>query len=251
MSVKRARNHLHGKNHNIDSNPCQVYNPVSLKPSLAVNDPPDLSTMSLESVVSRFKEEEKKHTAKFEPENLAEVFWMVRSAPVELMSSLHIVSTKLGVSRSILTKCMSRQVADWYTNSLGIDELTRKYDAVYKKIKLASCRSLRTQAENPAKFSYVSGSESVDTSISSIRWIVAKMGELKRVLGVSSTELLLVGFCWSLTTLENRDWDKECIRTVFIPEARNMEFLVRDRLIDVDALRKKCAYRIAGFDEIS
>ena len=216
---------------------------VSIAPSSFSDDLPDLSVLSLEEVVARFKDVEKRRNARSEPEKEAEVFWAVRRAPVELMSSLRIVSAHFGISRAVLTKCMSRQVADWYANSLGLDELESAYNDIYSRIKLKGYTTLRIQAENPAKFSFANQPEDVYVSISTIRWVLAKLGDVRGIVGVSSTDLLLAGFCWSLTTLENRDWDRFNIETLFKGEARNISMLVRDRLVDVHSLSAKFQVR--------
>ncbi len=212
---------------------------VSIHPSSFTDERPDLSISPLEEVVARFKDVEKRRNTKSEPENEAEVFWAVRRAPVELMSSLRIVSVRLGISRAILTKCISRQVTDWYTNSLGLGELDTAFKDIYAKIKLRGYTTLRIQAENPAKFSYAHQPEDVHVSISSIRWALTKLGDVRDVVGVGLTDLLLSGFCWSLTTLENRDWDACNIDGVFKLEAGNISTLIKDRLIDVHALCAK------------
>lgn len=217
--------------------------PVSLQPSTFTDDLPDLSKMSLEEVVARFKDTEKKRTLRVEPETEAEVFWGVRSAPVELMSSLKVVSVRLGVSRSVLTKCMSRQLVDWYMNSLGLESLKAEFDTIYTKIKLRGYSTLRIQAENPAKFDFTIPQEAIHTSISTIQWVITRLQDVGEIIGMSSTELLLSGMVWSLTTLENRDWDRRCIEKRFIPESCNLSTLVNDRLADVRALCAKYQYR--------
>jgi len=216
---------------------------VSLRPSSFTDELPDLSKVPLEEVVARFKDVEKRRNIRTEPESEAEVFWAVRRAPVELMSSLRIVSTRLGVSRSVLTKCMSRQVADWYANSLNLPELQSAYDDIYSKIKLKGYTTLRIQAENPAKFSYANQPEDVRVSVASIRWAVSRLDSVKDILGTGITSLLLSGFCWSLTTLENRDWDAHNIDSVFRAEAGNISVLIKDRHVDVRALYAKFGIR--------
>ena len=53
----------------------------------------------------------------------------------------------------------------------------------------------------------------------------------------------MMGFVWGLTTLENRDWDRETIEKSFAPEVFNFETLVADRRADVLSLRTKYEYR--------
>lgn len=220
--------------------------PVSLHPDSFTADFPDLSKFTLEEVVSRFKDVEKKRTVNTEPESEAEAHWAVRSAPVELSSSLKVVSARMGISRNVLTKCMSRQVVDWYSNALGIEKLMNDYNDIYSKIKLKSYTTLRIQAEHPARFCYACQPEPVNISISTIRWVLGKLGEVREVIGVYAQDLLLSGMCWSLTTLENKDWDRSNIEKFFVPEADNIRTLISDRIIDIVGLQEKYKNREKG-----
>ncbi len=224
---------------------------VSIHPASFSDELPDLSKMPLEEVVARFKDTEKRRSVKSEPENEAELLWPVRYAPVDLMSSLKVVAARLGISRRVLTKCMSRHLADWYTNSLELDALKAEYDTIYSKIKMKGYSTLRIQAENPAKHSYAVPTERADVSLSTIRWVIAKLMETKEVIGVNGTNLLLVGLAWSLTTLENSDWDRRSIERYYLPETTNLSVLIRDRLTDVRALYAKYNYREeSGYNEV-
>ena len=224
---------------------------VSIHPDSFTDEQLDLSILSLEQVVARFKDTEKRRSAKSEPENEAELLWPVRYAPVELMSSLKVVASHLAVSRRTLTKCMSRQLADWYTNSLGLDGLRSEYENIYAKIKLSGYSTLRIQAENPAKFSFACPLERVGTSIATIRWVMAKLMDAKEVVGVNGIDLLLVGMAWSLTTLENQDWDRRNIERYYVPETGNLNVLIGDRLADVRALCAKYNRREEiGYNEL-
>lgn len=213
--------------------------PVSLQPSTFTDDLPDLSKMSLEEVVARFKDVEKKRTSGVEPESEREVFWAIRHAPVELVSSLNVASEHLNVTRAVLTKCMSRQVVDWYANTPALTELSISHREVYAKIKRRKYTVLRIQAENPPKFSFFQQPEPVKVSINTIRWVLAKLSTVQTVIGMSVTDLLLAGFCWSLTTLDDCDWDSESIKQSFQPEVENIAIILKCRAIDVRSLFTK------------
>lgn len=213
--------------------------PSSIGSFLFHDDKEDLSVVSLERVVEIYKTSEQNRSRRTEPDNEAEISRRVRMAPIELMSSLTVVATRLGISRSLLTKCLSHHVIDWYAYGLDIATLASEYAAIYSDIKLASYTTLRIQAENPARFSFAHQPEETTTSVATIAWVFAKMSEISELLGVDATNLLLIGFCWSLTTLENTDWDANNIRRHFRPEVRNMEVLIQDRRIDVRSLRDK------------
>lgn len=217
--------------------------PVSIRPDSFTDDQPDLSILSLEEVVARFKDTEKRRTIRSEPDNEAEVLWRLRSTPWELLSSLKVVSAKMGVSRSVLTKCMSRQLVDWYANSLGLESLSNEYNSIYENIKLQAYSTLRIQAENPASFSFLGPEEVAHTSLSTIRWAIGKLSDIKETLGVNEQDLFSLGLMWSLTTLENRDWDRRVVDKFFSPEVYNFETLIADRRADIVALRVKYEYR--------
>jgi hypothetical protein len=141
----------------------------SLRPTEFIHELPDISKYSLESVIAMFKDTEKKRNLKTEPDDQTEVRWRVRSAPAELLSSLRIAASHLNVSQSVLTKCMSHQIADWYGNALGLTSLAADYDDIYNQIKFQTYSTLRRQAENPAKFSFVGATDNAKTSVSTIQ----------------------------------------------------------------------------------
>ncbi len=211
----------------------------SLRPTEFAHELPDISKYSLESVVAMFKDTEKKRNLKTEPDDQAEVHWRIRSSPRELLSSIRVVAAHLGVSRAVLTRCMSHQIADWLSNALGLDSLEREYTDIYNQIKLQAYSTLRIQAENPARFSFVGPKEATKTSISTIQWVVNKASQISEFLGLDVGDILTLGFLWSLTTLEHREWDENTIDRFFLPEVFNFETLVADRKVDVWALRMK------------
>lgn len=209
-------------------------------------DDDNLAELSLESVVARFQEKESKRPAKYDSEaseaEAARVVF-VQHSPVELLSSLRAVATSLGVSRSLLTKCLSHQLIDWYNTSLGMSRLEVEYQDIYSRIQKRCYTTLRIQAENPAAFAF-SSLEPLrrPTSLTTIGWAWSRLSEIRDVTGVNATDLLLVGLVFCLTTSEGKQ-DDHTIRTCFLPERHSMEMLVRDRIIDVEALRKKYELR--------
>jgi len=216
---------------------------VPFAPSSFVSDSVDLSIFSLEDVVARFKDTEKKRNTKSEPENEAEMRWHLRSAPGELLSSLRVVSAHLGVSRAVLTRCMSRHLIDWYTNALDLDSLSKDFDDIYDSIKLRAYSTLRYQADPPAEFRLVGHVERCDIAISTINWVSGRLTDLRGLLGIDTGDLFVLGLIWSLTMLDNKIWDSESVDRFFLPEVFNFETLVADRRIDVLALRMKYDHR--------
>lgn len=228
---------------NKQSSPAGKPRALSFCPASFSDDLPDLSLMSLEEVVSMFKDTERKRNQRTEPDNEAEVRWLARATPIELVSSLRLVAGDLGVSVSVLTRCMSRQLADWYANRLDVANLSDSYTRIYRQIKRRSYTTLRIQAENPASFSYAHQPEQGRVSFSTIRWIVGVLSELHTVLGIKSIDLFMIGMVWSLTTLANKDIDASNIDRYFLPEVHSMEIMLKDRAVDIEALNRKYLIR--------
>jgi hypothetical protein len=215
----------------------------SLRPSDFVTEQPDLSQCTLDEVLSRFKDTEKRRGLNTEPENEAEVRLHIHSAPRELISSIRVMAAHFGVSQAVLTKCMSRHLADWYANSLGMLQLASEYNEIYKLIKMQAYSTLRLQAENPAKFSLLSPADRTSTGISTIRWVIAKVRDANDVVHIDVMNLIMIGFMWSLTTAEHSEWDANAIRRFFVPEVYNFETFVAERRIDVRSLQAKYNHR--------
>ena len=217
---------------------------ISIAPS-DMNKDPDWANVSLEEVVQAHKMREQKRSENMTPEGEASVRVHVRSAPNELVSSLDSVARMLGIRRSVLTKCLSHQVIDWYKRSLHTEELATLFEDVYFKIKVSGKYSpLRKQIDIPT-FRFVS-EEPLNMHITTIAWVLGDLGDLGRPIGASATSLFLVGLARSLTLLEHQDWDKGNIDTYFYPEYRNMELCIVDRFIDTKGLQTKYLMREDG-----
>jgi Pyruvate/2-oxoacid:ferredoxin oxidoreductase gamma subunit len=134
---------------------------------------------------------------------------------------------------------MSRHLADWYANSLGMLKLAASYNEIYRLIKYQTYSTLRLQAESPAKFTFVHSLDDAKTAISTIRWVVAKMREANDVIHIDIPNLVMIGFMWSLTTLEHAEWDDNAINRFFAPEVYNFEVFVSERQIDIQSLWSK------------
>jgi len=197
---------------------------------------------SLEEVFEAHQQQERRRSEEMTPVGEAAARVHVRVAPNELASSLDTIARRLRTRRSVLTKCLSHQVIDWYKNSLNINGLTEEFDDIYHKIKVTGRYSpLRKQIDLP-NFRFVS-EEIIDTTVVSINWVMGDLADMGRPIGASAASLLWVGLARSMTMLEHRNWDKGNIERYFEPEARNMEICVADRFIDIDGLRKKYEMR--------
>jgi len=205
-------------------------------------------TRSLDDIVAAYKAAESKRNRNTTPESEAEVVWHIDIAPEGLMSSLRVVSARMGVSRKVLTRCATHQVMSWLSESLGMEELAAGYESVYEKFRYRNYdlmfRPIRKQMESARAFSF-SSVEPVNTSVSCIGWAVGALGAMGAPLKASWVSLFLVGLAWSLTTLRNTDWDAGNVKNIYTPEVANLLVSVEDAR-DATALYQRMYERRDG-----
>lgn len=191
-----------------------------------------LHQLSLEEVVEKLKEGEKKRHKETDP-NQQVVDRFMRSAPQGLITSLRSIASRLGVTRRVLTCCLAPQVVSWYGVGLDLDVVLGAYEEIYEQIRQKpKLYPIKKQMESRARF-FFDRPEPVGTSVSVIGWVVAKLASYGSYLGAGWDELLLSGLAWSVTTLEHQEWDRENIEAVFLPEVKSVRLQVEDAKDDL------------------
>lgn len=171
--------------------------PVSISPNSHIDDG-GLLDLSMDEVVERFLEKEKRRYKEAkDDETQQEVAISVRRVPVGLTAVLEAASYRMGVSRSVLTRCLSHQIAAWYDSLASLHEtITQFYDAYQKALDYGFpdlCKRLKLTPYEPA-----SSSEEF-TSFSSVSWVRGKLYGLSLPLGVPTYQLFVIGLCRSLS----------------------------------------------------
>lgn len=186
-----------------------------------------LHQLSLEDVVGKLKDGEKKRHEETDP-NQRIVDRFVRSAPQGLITSLRSVADKLGITRRVLTCCLTPQVVSWYGLELGLDNVLGSYGELYELVRRKpALYPIKKQMESRARF-FFDRPEPVSTSVGTISWATAKLASYGSCLGASWDGLLLSGLAWSITRLEHQEWDQESIETIFLPEVKSVKLQVED-----------------------
>lgn len=200
---------------------------------------------SLEEIVANGESLERKRRENMEPPENSVITEHVRLAPLSLMPSLASVASKLQVTRSILTRCLSPQIVSWYRDCLGLGLIADQYKELFEDVrKRPCCLGIRRQMQNTGRFSFLNG-EDVSTTISSVAWVRATLSGYGVVLGARWSDLLLGGLAWSLTTMEHKEWDEANIEKLYQPEAEHIELFVGDMGDEMDCFAKKLARRVA------
>ena len=199
-----------------------------------------LHQLTLEEVVAKFKDGEKKRHTETDPDQQV-VDRFVRATPSGLVASLRSIARKLDVSRRVLTCCLAPQIVSWYGVGLGLDGVATDYDSLYEEVrKKPDLYPIRVQMESRARFSF-HHPEPIGTSVSVVRWAASKLASYGQCLGAAWDELFLSGLAWSITTLEHQEWDQENIEAIFLPEVKSVMLQVGDTKDDMVCFAGKYA----------
>ena len=199
-----------------------------------------LHELSLEEVVAKLKDSEKKRYEQTDPDQQV-IDRFVRATPPGLVASLRAIARRLGVSRRVLTCCQAPQVVSWYGAGLGLDDVAVGYDNLYEEVRRKpSLYPIRKQMESRARFSF-DRPEPIGTSVSIARWAASKLASYGQCLGATWDELFLSGLAWSITTLEHQEWDQENIEAIFLPEVKSVMLQVGDTKDDMVCFAGKYA----------
>jgi len=175
---------------------------VKISPSSHVDDS-GLLDMSMEEIVAHFLEREKRRYQEAkDDENQQEVIISAKVTPMGLIAVLDSAAHDFHISRSLLTRCLSHQVASWYNSIPDLDSLTGIF---YEAHKLAVdngypdlCSGLRNNS-----YQYTSILADMPTSFRSIAWVRNKLGSIATPLGLSATLLFHVGLCHSIASSDS------------------------------------------------
>jgi hypothetical protein len=174
--------------------------PVSLSP-LNFSDDGGLLDLSLAEVVSLLqdKEKQRRKLAK-DDDNQQEDIVGCKSVPTGLMMALDGNARRLDVSRAILTRCASHQIATWLDSLDRIREITGLYNIACDAAEEYGYPDLY---EHMAPNYGFSSSDSRPVSFRTIRWIKNKLYSISQPVGVPAGSLFIVGLCYSLTRAGN------------------------------------------------
>ncbi len=219
---------------------------VNINPSQFADDG-GLLDMTMEELVGMFLDQEKRrHKISKEDDNELEVVITAKTLPMGLVAILNIASHKLGVSRSVLTRCLSHQIAVWYDSIHGLSELSEKFYDAYQKALDHGHPDLCSRVKK-MQYTFGSADESM-TSFRSILWVLNKLNGLSLPLGLPAGTLFTVGLCRSVSISSENYADT---RSRFIKsEVDKFELSLGERLIEIRGFHDMVDYRLAHFENL-
>ena len=170
--------------------------PLNLNPE-SFPEGNDLLELPLESIVGLFLDKEKRrHKDAKEDENEQVDLVGYRSVPTGLLMALDGNARRLGVTRALLTRCVSHQIVSWVDSLDRIKDITDLYHIACDAAEEYGYPDLyESMAPN---YSFASSSPK-SVSFRTIRWIKNKLYESSNPIGVPAGALFIVGLCYALT----------------------------------------------------
>ena len=171
---------------------------VPINPSQFAEDG-GLLDLSMEEVVALFLDREKRrHKEAKDDENQQEDMVGCRAVPTGLVMALDSGAQSLGLTRSMLTKCLSHQMAMWFDSLPRIKVLCELFDVA----RYAATEFGYPDLYDGMRPNYEFSSSSPRTiSFRTIRWVKNKLSTVSMPLGIPSGYLFAVGLCYSLSRI--------------------------------------------------
>ena len=171
---------------------------VSLKPSTAEDS--DILELSTEEVVAKFLTQEKRRAKDAKDnDNEQEVVISFRSLPDGLATVVTLLAIDLGISRGLLTRCLSHRIVRWFDTILEAKQLSAHFYEIYRQAADAGFMDLCAEAEAPSAYQFNNTKDRGNT-FRSIMWVKGKLEVMSLPLGVPTNVLFSVGLCESLLT---------------------------------------------------
>lgn len=156
-----------------------------------------LLDLSLTEVVSLFLDKEKRrHKDAKDDENQQEDMVGCRSVPTGLMMALDGNARRLGITRAMLTKCLSHQVVVWVDSLSRIGDIVEMYNVACDAAEEYGYPDLYNKMSPSYEFV---NSSSRQVSLRTIRWVKNKLYVLSQPLGIPAGAVFVVGLCYCLT----------------------------------------------------
>jgi len=158
-----------------------------------------LLDLSMEEVVSLFQDKEKRrHRDAKDDENQQEAIVGSRVVPMGLIMSLDTACRRCVVSRSLLTRCLSHQIAAWFESDTRLKELSELY---FTACEAADDLGYPDLYDGMREVGYSFGHASPRTvSFRTINWVKNSLYKTAQALGLPVGTVFIVGLCYSVGT---------------------------------------------------
>ncbi len=169
---------------------------VNFRPSQFAEDGGVLD-LSLPEVVGLYLDTEKhRHKQAKEDENQQVDVVTSRVAPVGLIMALDGNARRLGITRAMLTRCLSHQIVAWLDSQSRIGEIAGLFNIASDAAEEYGYPDLYDKMAPGYAFSSAAPRY---VSFRTIAWVKHKLFALALPLGIPAGSLFIVGLCYSLT----------------------------------------------------
>lgn len=213
---------------------------VNLNPSHHSDDIDPLNA-SMEDVVAFFIDREKRRKRDFpDDDSQKETTIGIKPVPGGLVALLDYVAYDSGVSRALITRCLSHRIAAWYESLDSIRDIL----PIYRDVQLhALDGGLPDILDRIRAVTYRSSVSCYGaSSFRTIAWVQARLSDLVGPLGVPIQYLFSIGLFESLVSTDSGRYKGTL--DVFRRELENFTTYLGQRLIDVGSARKLIDYRV-------
>lgn len=156
-----------------------------------------LLDLSLAEIVSLFIDKEKRrHKEAQDDESQQEDLVGCRLVPMGLLMALDGNARRLGLTRAMLTKCLSHQIVVWLDSLTRIGEITEIYNIACDAAEEYGYPDLYDSMV--PNYSFASASPKA-VSFRTIRWVKNKLYAVSQPIGVPAGYIFAAGLCYSLT----------------------------------------------------
>ena len=204
----------------------QAERPVNLAPSAFQE--PDVYELPADEVLRLLHRQESKRGRDSGEPSQREVAVEFRSAPEGLFVVLDHISLKTGMSRAVITKCLSHKVMAWYRNIPQVGELVR----LYREVHLSADGypdAVRLLNRSAYEFSHTADVEERGR-LRSIAFVRSYLSELGPVLGAPAYRLFLSGICWAIST-STEEWSEQSVNQYLVPEGEHLMAYINERML--------------------
>jgi len=199
-----------------------------------------LHNLSIEEVVARFGDEERKRKDNHDDIGQRAVPIRFRTRPIGLEMSIDELHENLGVGERVLTRCMSRHAESWLQSLPQIASVVELYREVRRKAD--GQEDIEEWLKRGSNFDLYGGGRRVTagagmSSYSSTGWIRDYISELSSPLGIDSYKLFLIGLCWSAST-NTSGCRQESISKYLTPETKRFVLHIQKRELLLDCYNR-------------
>jgi len=177
-------------------NPNQEPKTVPIRPD-SFTDDYGLLDVSMEDVVSLFIDKEKqRHKLAKDDESQQVDLVGYRSVPAGLVMTLDGNARRIGITRALLTRCLSHQIVSWVDSIDRIKEITGLFNIACDAAEEFGYPDLYDKMSPSYEFA---NSSPKQVSFRTIQWVKNKLYAVAHPLGIPAGALFIIGLCFSLS----------------------------------------------------